>query len=811
MDLELLKRMDVDTDEIERIIKGYHSGQKNIVVTGEFSSGKSSFINCYLNRKGFLPYGKTECTPILIDICRGEEGKIQVRKKDGSVYEEELSESNIAKYAKYVEGTENDVVSLAIPLSNSGLPANTHLIDTPGTNTVLKEHEEITKYIIKRADAVLYLFNKVISRSDVEHIRDILQYTSNIIFVLTHSDETDTKTGQKYSQERIGELLEEARKEISAGIKIDAEDLILCSVGSEDGFENRSEIQKIQELISSYIASQTDERRKMVTQKKIKNVLQTALDDYMLRNQLLAKQKEMSEQEIECKIKTFEQEQANYEKKHDNRLNEINRRMQQQEKLCKSELSRMLTEEQDKILLLVSADDVSEKTIEKQLEKLNLEISGKMRDIIEKAILTITKEAYDSANSNLSEVVGDFDISVPFVLRAPDIKELDDSRISSRLAGVEKQLEENLRELEYLKENSTEDEKAEIEKKIRECELQKETVEDQFLQLGGYRPEFISVENEGGGGAGRVAGRVIGEVADLALLIWNPAGAVAGAAKGVQETTKVVSAVDKAKDTTTMLRYLRDAVSTTVKVEKEANEKKQKMKEIATTIKRVDDGRREIIDRVQGNSDGKDEVTLSTMLDMLSIGYWTEKLGGAIGEAIKPATTTSVEDMENKALYESKKAEITSENNRLSSELRDLKRQLNEVEDFGKQLRIEKEIREKNKALEDKKHQLEEMKIRAEKKNADDQMKQHLEALFAEYERAQMDKGFKLIKAILDKANREIMERLTVDYHDKLAYYKEAMDGLRNSSLSETEKMVECEEGISILRQNLSEMEVWLE
>ena len=33
-------------DEIERIIKCYRSGQKNIIVTGEFSSGKSSFINC---------------------------------------------------------------------------------------------------------------------------------------------------------------------------------------------------------------------------------------------------------------------------------------------------------------------------------------------------------------------------------------------------------------------------------------------------------------------------------------------------------------------------------------------------------------------------------------------------------------------------------------------------------------------------------------------------------------------------------------------------------------------------------------------
>lgn len=813
MDIESLKRMDVDTDEIKRIIKGYHSGQKNIVVTGEFSSGKSSFINCFLNRKAFLPYGKTECTPILIDICEGNEGKIEVRKNDGSVYDEELSNSNIVKYAKYVEGIESDVVSLAIPLNNSGLPENTHLIDTPGTNTVLKEHEKITKYIIKRADAVLYLFNRVISKSDVEHINNILQYTPNIIFLLTHSDEIDTKTGQKYSKERIGELLEEARKEISVGTKINAEDLILCSVGSEYGFEDRSEIETIRGLISSYISSQTDERRKRVALKKIEKILQTALDGYMLKYELLAKQKEMSEHEIESKIKLFEQEQANYEKKHNNRIDDINRRMLQQEELCRSELSRMLLEEKDKILSLISEGDVSEKNVEKQLEKFNSEISDKMRNIIEESIITIAKEAYDSANSSLSEVVGDFDISVPLVLSVPDIKELDDSRISSRLASVEKQIEENLRELEYLKENSTEDEKAEIEKRILECELQKEAVADQFLQLGAYHPEFISVKNEGGGNAGKITGRVIGEVADLALLIWNPAGAAAGATKGAAEAAKVLSAADKAKDAATIARYIKNVFSKAEKTGKEVNEKKEKMKKILTTIKKVDDGRREIIERVQENSDGEGEdgATLSTMLDMLSIGHWTEKLGGAIGEAINPSTITSVEDMENKALYESKKAGITSECNRLSNELYDLQCQLNKLDDFGKQLRIENQIKEKNKALEDKKRELEQMKIRVEKKNADDQMKQHLEAQFDEYERAQMDKGSKLIMAILDKAKLEIIERLTFDYYDKLDYYKESIDGLSDNSLSETGEMVECEENISVLHQSLSEIEVWLE
>ena len=319
-----------------------------------------------------------------------------------------------------------------------------------------------------------------------------------------------------------------------------------------------------------------EERRKKVAQKKIEKILQVALDKYLLKNELLAKRKELSEQDIENKIKSFEKEQSTYEKKHNIRIENIDKRITQQEELCKSELSRLLEEEKAHILSLISDGDVDNKVIEKQLEKLNLDISVKMRKNIEKSINSITKEAYESANSSLCEAVEDFDISVPIMLSIPEIKELDDSRFASKLDSVEKKIEENLRELELLRENSTEDEKLEIERKISACELQKEAVADQFLQLGVYHPEFIKVENEGGGNAGKITGRIIGEAADLALLIWNPAGAAAGAAKEVTEAAKVVSTADKAKDAATIFRYIKNAATKASETSREVDKKKEK-------------------------------------------------------------------------------------------------------------------------------------------------------------------------------------------------------------------------------------------
>ena len=253
--------------------------------------------------------------------------------------------------------------------------------------------------------------------------------------------------------------------------------------------------------------------------------------------------------------------------------------------------------------------------------------------------------------------------------------------------------------------------------------------------------------------------------------------------------------------------------STPKTISREVDKKKEKMSKIAKTIKKVDDGRRELIESVQENADEetKEGATLSTMLDMLSIGHWTEKLGGAIGEAIKPTTITSVEDMENKALYESKKNEIIADSNRLSAELYDLKCQLNEVDDFGRQHRLENSIKEKNRALEDKKRELEEMKLRAEKRNVADQVKHHLEIQFDEFEQAQYKKGLSLIQAILNKAKIDIIETLNYDYYEKLSYYEETIKELQNVSLSETVELVECGEKIAQLRQSISDVGMWFE
>ena len=58
-DISELNKFNIDTEYINECIRSYQTSEISIVVTGEFSSGKTCLINALLNRKGFFPYGES--------------------------------------------------------------------------------------------------------------------------------------------------------------------------------------------------------------------------------------------------------------------------------------------------------------------------------------------------------------------------------------------------------------------------------------------------------------------------------------------------------------------------------------------------------------------------------------------------------------------------------------------------------------------------------------------------------------------------------------------------------------------------------
>ena len=98
-----------------------------IVVVGEFNSGKSAFVNALVG------------APVL------EEGVIPT-----------TAEIQLVRYGDAI-ATSRDQTGLRVATAPVELLRDLHIVDTPGTNAIVREHERLTRDFVPRADLVLFV------------------------------------------------------------------------------------------------------------------------------------------------------------------------------------------------------------------------------------------------------------------------------------------------------------------------------------------------------------------------------------------------------------------------------------------------------------------------------------------------------------------------------------------------------------------------------------------------------------------------------------------------------------------------------
>jgi small GTP-binding protein len=131
-----------------------------LVIVGEFNSGKSAFINALLGER-FLTEGVTPTT-----------AAIHVLK-----YGEEPSQRQ----------TDRDYVIATYPVD---WLAEINIVDTPGTNAVIRRHQEITEDFVPRADLVLFVTSadRPFSESERGFIERIREWGKKVVFVVNKID-----------------------------------------------------------------------------------------------------------------------------------------------------------------------------------------------------------------------------------------------------------------------------------------------------------------------------------------------------------------------------------------------------------------------------------------------------------------------------------------------------------------------------------------------------------------------------------------------------------------------------------------------
>lgn len=148
-----------------------------LVIVGEFNSGKSAFINALLGQK-LLKEGVTPTTTQINILRFGE-------TMDRSVTSEH-----------------EHILSLPVDLLKE-----LSIVDTPGTNAIIREHEAITSKFVPRSDLVLFITSAdrpftESERAFLEHIRD---WGKKVIIVINKIDILETNDDLKQIEDFVSQ------------------------------------------------------------------------------------------------------------------------------------------------------------------------------------------------------------------------------------------------------------------------------------------------------------------------------------------------------------------------------------------------------------------------------------------------------------------------------------------------------------------------------------------------------------------------------------------------------------------------------
>ncbi|MBP8805944.1 MAG: dynamin family protein [Kofleriaceae bacterium] len=126
-----------------------------VTVMGEFSSGKSSFVNAFIGAE-VAATGITPTTATINVVKYAHERGGRLVGRDGAARELGWDALHAALRALTpAEAAAIDRVEIGLPLPSL---TKVNLIDTPGLNSILPEHEATARGFIGRADAVVWVF-----------------------------------------------------------------------------------------------------------------------------------------------------------------------------------------------------------------------------------------------------------------------------------------------------------------------------------------------------------------------------------------------------------------------------------------------------------------------------------------------------------------------------------------------------------------------------------------------------------------------------------------------------------------------------
>ena len=224
------------------------------VIVGEVKAGKSSFINALLDDPDLCAVAPSPMTDTIQQIIYGSEYRIE----------------DVSPYLKRIYKPDEILRDIAI-------------VDTPGTNTIIRHHQEITERFIPGSDLIVFVFEaKNPYRQSAWDFFDFMheEWHKKIVFILQQKDLMD----QHDLEINIQGVREHAQKKgISSPL------IFAVSAKAElEGHIDQSGFAPLKKFIAEHVTGGNAQKQKLIsltgTSQKIISKLQAGLD---LRKQQL--------------------------------------------------------------------------------------------------------------------------------------------------------------------------------------------------------------------------------------------------------------------------------------------------------------------------------------------------------------------------------------------------------------------------------------------------------------------------------------------------------------------------------------------
>ena len=228
----------------------------NVLCTGEFSAGKSTFINKFFIKKNILPTNPTETTAKLTFIKYGLDEKIVIyylNKSSETI--NNISEGILKKYLAKNGDKVKNVDYVEIFINSEVLKEGVSIIDSPGLNAAENERVDLTNAFIPKADAVLYLMsaiqawkgsekdfleNKILNKDDLDKIFFLLNYWDVL-------EENEWQDVIDYVKSQLDKSINIVKRDLGEEISIPP--VIPISAKTKYNFDN------LEEELISYLSS----------------------------------------------------------------------------------------------------------------------------------------------------------------------------------------------------------------------------------------------------------------------------------------------------------------------------------------------------------------------------------------------------------------------------------------------------------------------------------------------------------------------------------------------------------------------------